>query len=64
MRHMNAAYERTLAKLAALATDPSAATNEREVARSKFGRVAAKHGVGLSVEQFLAGQMREVTPSR
>jgi hypothetical protein len=64
MRQMEAAYERTLAKLAALATDLSAATNERDVARSKFDRVAARYGVTVSIEQFLAGHLREVTHIR
>lgn len=58
---MDAPYERRLMKLAALALDPSATANEREVARAKFVRLAAKSGVGLSLEQVLAGQLREVT---
>ena len=61
---MSAAYERSvakLAKLAALATAPSATPNESETARRKFDAEVAKHGLRLTVEEFLAGHLRPVT---
>jgi hypothetical protein len=58
---VSASYESTLAKLAATATAASASPNEREVARAKFERVAGRHGITLTVEEFLAGRLREVT---
>ena len=50
---MSTTYTRTLDKLAALATAPSAADNERAVSRSKFDLVAARHGITKTVEEWI-----------